>query len=801
MNKAVNFSSSQKAYLWLGQFLLVVAALLYIQFSPSAEKLSLNADLLSIFETKQRANELSPIEQITERVSQQASHKQIVLVSANEVNKAIAKADEFAKSLRALPLIDSVQVRFSEIPSLEQIVEQYQPYQHQVITRAFKQRLLQGDKDDIFAYQFALLSQPSNQAVALTAAQDPSLSLADFLSQPSTTGGALQLEQEHLVAKYQGKYFVLISFVSSQASINIDAAQQLVAQFHKLIAQDSEAFLYTGAMFYTSKASQVGQSEMQLYGSISIVATLLLLALVYRSFIAMVMTSSLIVISFLYGYLALSICYQQVSVIALVFSITLIGIAADYSFHALTEMRYRQQNAKLEQDNPIANITSSLTMGYITTGAGYALLLLAPFILFKQIAIFTLFGLLGALLTVLLLYPLVTPLLDGANDKSKPLPKVAFAIHGMQQALVAFILRFKHVCIILFALLLACTAELVIDDDVRDYYRVDSALAKNEAEVKAALKQKWDLQYFLLRSDSEQSLLQLEEQLTDALVPLIEQGELGAYSAVSQFVPSLKRQQENQTLINSALEQGAFQQIRQLLAQANWQFTKEQAPLLPQSWLASPLGKVYQAQWFQKQDNYYAIVKLSGIKDIRALSLLSEKLSRLVPEIESDNKVYFIDKTGQISKQLNQFSQQLLLVIVAAIIAALAVFIWRYGLNRALIAILTPVFALLCAFSVSFLLQGHLNIFNLVAGVLILALGLDYSVFYAEHGLCKKITLTTLMSALSSIFVFAILMLSSMPAINSFGLTVFVGVLITFVFAPIVTLTASKVRPTKENTA
>jgi predicted exporter len=79
-----------------------------------------------------------------------------------------------------------------------------------------------------------------------------------------------------------------------------------------------------------------------------------------------------------------------------------------------------------------------------------------------------------------------------------------------------------------------------------------------------------------------------------------------------------------------------------------------------------------------------------------------------------------------------------------------------------------------------------------VAAILILALGLDYSVFYAEHGLHKKVTLTTVTSAFSSVFVFAILMFSSMSAISSFGLTVFIGVLITFVLAPIVTLAKGK---------
>ena len=83
--------------------------------------------------------------------------------------------------------------------------------------------------------------------------------------------------------------------------------------------------------------------------------------------------------------------------------------------------------------------------------------------------------------------------------------------------------------------------------------------------------------------------------------------------------------------------------------------------------------------------------------------------------------------------------------------------------------------------------QGDLTLFNLAAGLVILALGLDYSIFYAEHGFSVLITITTLLSALSSIFVFAVLSFSSTPAIASFGQTVFLGIVITFLFSPIMT--------------
>jgi predicted exporter len=195
-------------------------------------------------------------------------------------------------------------------------------------------------------------------------------------------------------------------------------------------------------------------------------------------------------------------------------------------------------------------------------------------------------------------------------------------------------------------------------------------------------------------------------------------------------------------------------------------------------------------------NKYYSVVRLAGVKNPAALTDISQQLSVATSYA---GQVTLIDKAESISSQLAQFSQHLIWVILAAVLAALLVFISRYDLQTALLAVATPLFSLMLALLCSFYLQAYLTIFNLVAGILILALGLDYSVFYAEHGLHKKVTLTTVTSALSSVFVFAILVLSSMSAISSFGLTVFIGVLITFVLAPIVTLANGQLKINKEN--
>lgn len=782
MIQRVNFapiSANKKALFWLIQFMIIGLFLLYRQLNTP---LQLNADLAGLFNTQQQAQ----INQISKQIEQQSLNQQIILIASESIDKAIVKADELAAKLNKLPLVEKAQTQFNDFPTLDDIINDYLPYKQYLLSEKMQSLLDEGDVNKIFSYQFSLLNQVANQTVPLTIEEDPTLSLADYLSRPLASSAGLSLQNNHLVARYQNKYYVLLSFSHSGSSINIDAAQQLTQQIKQLTSESEVEYIYTGAIFYSSQASLNGQHEMLLYGGISLLATLLLIILIYRNLLALLATLSLLAISFTYGYLALSLIYTQINVITLVFSITLVGIAADYSFHALTELKFTQYQASNGQTNSqaLSTIYPSLSMSFVTTGAGYSLLLLAPFILFQQIAVFTLFGLFGALITVLLLYPALLPLIQKNSKSTIPstskssMPAIILSIHHFQNSFIRFIQKYKVYGLGCIFICVPLVSLIQFNDDVRDYYTPDQQLKAQEEMIKTILKSKWDLQYFLVQADSEQALLEKEEQLLNQLQPLLKQGELNAISAISQWLPSIKQQQYNRELINQTLKAGKFDQMQTLITQSNWQVSPNQAMLKPEDWRVTHLGKIHQQQWLQKDQNFYSVVRLSGINNLTTLNRIGNNI----------NQVYFVDKAQQISSQLNHFRQQLFIILVAAIIAAVLVFCWRYGLQVALLGLTTPILALTIALATSTLLQDQLNIFNLVAGILILALGLDYSVFYAEHGLEKKITLTTLMSALSSIFVFAILTLSSMPAIRSFGLTVFTGVLLTFILAPIVTM-------------
>ena len=96
-----------------------------------------------------------------------------------------------------------------------------------------------------------------------------------------------------------------------------------------------------------------------------------------------------------------------------------------------------------------------------------------------------------------------------------------------------------------------------------------------------------------------------------------------------------------------------------------------------------------------------------------------------------------------------------------------------------------PLVGIGMSLSLSFLIKGHLDLFNFLGCILIFSLGVDYTFFYyfnrKQHPLSAKgieiSTLTTLAS-------FGILALSSTQAVYSFGLTVLIGIFATWIFVP-----------------
>lgn len=773
MKISVNLTSTNKLYVWLVQCILLALLLAFIVIE---KPIIFNSNLTSLFSVDQN----NQWQAIQKKITTKLNTSLIYLVGHPKQSDAIKAADQLVTQLNNVRGITNVSAQLTNSPNQQSMIDSYTGFEQQLLTPSYREHLTQEQKN-IFDLQFQLLNQLGDSLVPNTINKDPTLAFANFLNRSPFTSNKLTVTSEgYLTLTYQNMSYVLVTMKTTEGAFDLNTAKNIVTQLDMIKTNPNVEYIRTGAIFYSVEASEQAKKEMQWLGGLSILATLLLIYFAYRRFVTLVCTVFLISISIIYGFLGLNLFFDEVNILSIVFAITLIGIAADYSFHSLTEL----QNTLPTEINPLKKVTSSLVLSFLTTALGYLLLVIVPIALFKQIAVFTIFGLLGALITVLLVFPYLHQKFNFQNLSSinPPNHTIFLSINAIHQRIIKGWQNYIYLLIIALALAITTITQVSFSDNAKSFYKAPDHLLKNENAVKNMLGQKLDNQYLLLQASSQQTLLEREEQAIILLNKMQSNNIFSHYQAVASWLPSIKQQQHNNQLLLNSTETGQFNNLTKVLDRTHIEVTPLKEFLLPTQFFNSPTGHLFKHLWLQDNDKYYSLIQFAGIKEI---SVLSKELSLL------ENSI-FIDTLADTEQELATFRLVLAFIFIAACLAGFIVFYCRYGLKKASYGVAVPASAFAIALALSAMFQGNLTLFNLAAGLVILALGLDYSIFYAEHGFSISITKTTLLSALSSIFVFAVLSFSSTPAIASFGQTVFLGIVITFLFAPIITKISEK---------
>ncbi|MCK5681001.1 MMPL family transporter, partial [bacterium] len=129
--------------------------------------------------------------------------------------------------------------------------------------------------------------------------------------------------------------------------------------------------------------------------------------------------------------------------------------------------------------------------------------------------------------------------------------------------------------------------------------------------------------------------------------------------------------------------------------------------------------------------------------------------------------------SGAIKVDLKQF------IILALVIVSLILLILLRNFYQVLLALLPVLAGLLSMFGIMGFLGISFNLFNLVAAILIIGVGVDYGIFMVYRLLRGRDQATekaVLVSGLTTLAGFGVLVLARHPALNSIGLTVLLGV-------------------------
>jgi predicted exporter len=200
-------------------------------------------------------------------------------------------------------------------------------------------------------------------------------------------------------------------------------------------------------------------------------------------------------------------------------------------------------------------------------------------------------------------------------------------------------------------------------------------------------------------------------------------------------------------------------------------------PLVPRDLAGTPLAAGVGGLLLERAGHATALVSLAGLAH-------PDEVARTVRA----NGAQLLDlKQASESLVVAYRDRVLLALAIAAVLLAATVWIALRSRRRALRVLLPMALSTLLVLAVLRALGVELNLFHLVALVLGAGLGLDYALFFEHAGDDRGEQLRTLhaviVCSLTTLLVFVLLALSTIPVLRAIGSTVALGVLANFAFA------------------
>jgi predicted exporter len=482
---------------------------------------------------------------------------------------------------------------------------------------------------------------------------------------------------------------------------------------------------------------------------------------------------------------ALSLCwilFERIHLLTLVFGASLIGGAQDYGSYFLCN-RLTAEGQKLDSRQLLRRLLPALTLALVTTVVGYLALALTPFPGLQQMAVFSALGLIFAWLSVICWFPALVR--SGAVTSAPAVKWFEASLWRWQSLRCRRRLLWAGSLFIVAAVF--GLSRLDVQDDIRLLQNPPRHLIADQLQVSRLLAAPAPAQFYLVRGPTVEDLLQREEALKRQLDPLVEKQIIGGYHSMSDWAPSFQTQAARRSLIEQKLlnEDGALATLaRRIGAGGQWvestrdRFRASGSALTPSEFLSTAASESVRHLWLgEVAGGHASIVALRGVSEANLLFL-----RRASSGLEG---VQWVDTVEEISSVLGRYRRYMGWVIVLSYFAVYILLYSHYGGSAW--RVLAPI-ALASAATLAMLgITGQsLQLFHVLALMLLLGVGVDYGIFFKDHPRRSDPVgwLSVGLSALSTLFSFGLLSLSKTPALQAFGLTMLIGTVAVCLIVP-----------------
>ncbi|MBJ9863857.1 MULTISPECIES: MMPL family transporter [Citrobacter] len=584
-------------------------------------------------------------------------------------------------------------------------------------------------------------------------------------------GQRLRLMDGWLVAQdREGNYWYLLHGELAGSSFDMQQTHHLVTTLSALAealkARYPQAQLLSrGTVFYSDYASQQAKQDVSTLGVATVLGVLLLIVAVFRSLRPLLLCLLSIGIGALAGTVVTLLFFGELHLMTLVMSMSIIGISADYTLYYLTERMVH--GAETSPWQSLAKVRNALLLALLTTVAAYLIMMLAPFPGIRQMAVFAAAGLSASCLTVIFWHPWLCRGLP-----VRPVPAMVLMLRWL-----AAWRRNKTlsvglpVALALFSL--AGLATLRVDDDISQLQALPQHILAQEKTITTLTGQSVDQKWFVVYGDSAQQTLERLEAFVPALAQAKKEGLLNGYRTLP--LNSLARQQQDLALLKNAAPTVIQALNNAGLTTVNPDLTP--MPVTVDAWLASPASEGWRLLWLSLPHGESGVlVPVEGVTQSAALNALSEKYPG----------VAWVDRKSTFDNLFALYRNVLtgLLFIALAVIACGA--IARLGWRRGLVSLVPSVLSLGCGLAV-LALSGHaVNLFSLLALVLVLGIGINYTLFFSNpRGTPLTSLLAITLAMMTTLLTLGMLVFSATQAISSFGIVLVSGIFTAFLLSPL----------------
>lgn len=771
------------ALLWAG----ITAALLILLAWQAQSGIHLDTDLLSLL--PRDADE--PLLRLTSRFLGGETARSVLLAAENVPAGERQRVRSLIEStLEDNPVVDTYRTG-NDPRSREAFAEFYFPFRYQLLAPGVRRILRSSDPAAELTRRLRrrLLAPGSSMESGLLD-RDPLLLFPGLIQHWSA-----RLSPSRPGDRDGERVFAVARLADDPYRVELqDRVTRMLDDLHSRLGRTVEGarLSWTGVVKFARSMRQRMQRDLRWIGMLSVAAVVLLVLLAFRSPRHLMLLGIAVGTGLLAAFTLTNLLWHPPHLFTVVFSTSLLGVSVDYAFHYFTEVARPGEPAG--RGSPLRAVLPGITLGMVTTVLGYLGLFLTPLPILRQMAFFSAVGIIGAFGTVVMLFPLLLPGGESGAALSGLMRRTARSLLTGWAWLLDRPGILLAAGMAVFLTMLGGLGVLTVKDDVRTFQEVPPDLLREDRRLRSAAGRWNSGRYVAVRGQTSQQVLRRLETLIPRLRTLREEGAIEDHRSLAPFLPSRTRQNHHRKLLAetlsdhrnslvSRMEKLGFPRAR-IATFVDGLSPRPERYVTPGTWRDHPVSFGLRSLWIEAaRGGTGSLIMLKGVRDE----------SLLQRAFDGTPWSGYINRVETISRLLGRYRREAGVLILAAYGVILLLLMLRYGPRGGAIAVFPSAAGGALTLATLGLAGVGVNLTHVLALLLILGIGIDYSVFLMEAYRGPQSPRTTMaaivISALTTAASFGLLAISRASMISTIGLTVLAGITYVLLLCPLVQVT------------